>query len=266
MKNVFAFLAVVMLLAGSFFTAAQTHAVTTAIPSPGSLVRGQSFTAVYYIGADGFRYVFPTEKTYFTWYSDFSKVQWITDTQLGKIQIGGNVTYKPGVKMIKIDSDPRTYAVSAGGELHHVASESLATQLYGSAWNTKIDDVPDGFFSNYTISDPIESATDYSAASATSSVEDIDDDKGLASFTVVYLTDNGIETENGASDAEINEGETILFVNTGAEKHSATAEDGSWGTGTLLAGEMFVKRFTESGEYDYFDTYFNENTATITVN
>jgi len=31
--------------------------------------------AVYYLGADGKRYVFPNEKTFSTWYSDFSGVQ-----------------------------------------------------------------------------------------------------------------------------------------------------------------------------------------------
>ena len=116
--------------------------------SSGDLIRGTSFSAVYYMGTDGFRYVFPNDKTYFTWYSDFDDVKFLSDADLAKIQMGGNVTYKPGVKMIKINSDPKTYAVSAGGELRHVGSEALAVSLYGSTWNTKIDDVPDGFFSN----------------------------------------------------------------------------------------------------------------------
>ena len=38
--------------------------------SAGDLIRGTSFSAVYYYGEDGFRYVFPNEKTYKTWYSD----------------------------------------------------------------------------------------------------------------------------------------------------------------------------------------------------
>ena len=32
----------------------------------GDLIRGETFTAVYYLGADGLRYVFPNDKTYFT--------------------------------------------------------------------------------------------------------------------------------------------------------------------------------------------------------
>ena len=44
----------------------------------GDLIRGQSFPAVYYYGRDGFRYVFPNDKAYFTWYSNFDSVKWLT--------------------------------------------------------------------------------------------------------------------------------------------------------------------------------------------
>src|SRR3990167_5556422 len=83
----------------------------------GDLIRGESYSAVYYYGQDGFRYVFPNDKTYFTWYENFDDVKWISDSDLSDIQIGGNVTYKPGVKMIKINSDPKVYVVGSGGEI-----------------------------------------------------------------------------------------------------------------------------------------------------
>ena len=73
-----------------------------------SLIRGETFSAVYYMGADGFRYVFPNSNTYFTWYDDFDAVKMISDSDLATIQIGGNVTYRPGSSMIKIQSDPKT--------------------------------------------------------------------------------------------------------------------------------------------------------------
>jgi hypothetical protein len=93
----------------------QTQALT--VVNSGDLIRGESFSAVYYVGLDGFRYVFPNDKAYFTWYSDFDDVKVITDAELSDIQIGGNVTYKPGVRMVKINTDPKTYAVDAGGTL-----------------------------------------------------------------------------------------------------------------------------------------------------
>ena len=72
----------------------------------GSLIRGTTFTTVYYYAANGKRCVFPNEKTYKSWYSDFSSVQKISDADLTSIPMGcGNVTYKPGSQLLKIQSD-----------------------------------------------------------------------------------------------------------------------------------------------------------------
>lgn len=233
----------------------------------GSLLRGQSFSAVYYLGADGLRYVFPTESAYFTWYSDFSAVQTITDAELGKIQIGGNVTYKPGSYLVKINSDPRTYAIEAGGTLRWVTSEAIAKSLYGSTWNTaQTHDIPDGFFANYQIGDPIMSADDYSVAQARSLTANINEDKDLSAFTTFVIEDSGMFAEGeDESTLTIREGETVLFYNAGDSKHSATADDGTWGTGTLLPSEFLVRRFEERGTYDFYDSYDNSLTGTIVV-
>lgn len=233
----------------------------------GSLLRGQSFSAVYYLGADGLRYVFPTEKTYFTWYSDFSAVKTITDAELGKIQIGGNVTYKPGSYLLKINSDPRTYAIETGGVLRWVTSESIAKSLYGSAWNTtQTHDIPDGFFANYTIGDPIMSADDYSVDQAQTIVADINDDKDLNAYTVFVIEDSRMYAEGeNEPTLTIDERETVLFYNAGDSKHSATADDGTWGTGTLLPNEFLVRRFEDRGTYDFYDSYDNSLTGTIVV-
>ena len=66
--------------------------------------------AVYYLGADGKRYVFPNQPTYNTWYPDFSGVQIVSSTEMSSYPIGGNVTYRPGVKLVKINTDPKVYA------------------------------------------------------------------------------------------------------------------------------------------------------------
>src|SRR3989344_4361505 len=58
----------------------------------GDLIKA-SQPAVYYYGSDGKRYVFPNEKTYKTWYADFSAVKVITDAELATYAIGGNATY-----------------------------------------------------------------------------------------------------------------------------------------------------------------------------
>ncbi|MFC1612270.1 beta strand repeat-containing protein [Patescibacteria group bacterium] len=158
-------------------------AASAASLSSGDLIRA-SLPAVYYYGADGKRYVFPNKKTYDTWYSDFSGVKTITDAELAAITIGGNATYKPGVRMVKITTDPKVYAVAANGSLRWVKSETVATELYGSAWNTMIDDVPDAFFTNYTIGADVAASGDYDKSAVTTAASSINVDKGLSDDVV----------------------------------------------------------------------------------
>ena len=227
----------------------------------GDLIRGESFSAVYYYGTDGFRYVFPNDKAYFTWYQNFDTVKWVSDSDLTKIQIGGNVTYKPGVKMIKINSDPRVYVVSAGGVIRPIASEAVATALYGATWNKMIDDVPDGFFPNYSIGGLIDVASMYNPTSEKADATNINVDKGLVAPTVVNISDSGFSSIT----ITINAGTAVKFVNTGSASHGASADNGKWGTGTLKAGENFSKYFNEVGTFTFHDKYDSSKTATLIV-
>jgi hypothetical protein len=120
----------------------------------GTLIKA-SLPAVYYCGADGKRYVFASDRVFFSWYNGFSGVQTIDDVDLAKIPLGGNVTYRPGKKMIKIQSDPKVYAVARRGVLRWVSTETKASELFGANWNQQIDDVSDAFFVNYTVGTPI---------------------------------------------------------------------------------------------------------------
>jgi hypothetical protein len=121
----------------------------------GTLITSPATDAVYYCGEDAKRYGFPNAATYFTWYDDFSTVQTISPEELAAITLGGTVTYHPGVKLVKIVSDPKVYAVARGGVLRHVASESVATSLYGAGWAKLVEDIPDAFFAAYTYGEPI---------------------------------------------------------------------------------------------------------------
>ncbi len=153
-----------------------------AAPASGSLVRA-SQPSVYYYGPDGKRYVFPNEKTYKTWYADFSGVIKISDADLAAIPLGGNVTYKPGSRMVKITSDSKVYAVDAGGTLRPIQDEAAAKALYGSSWNTMVDDVPDAFFVNYKTGAAVATAADFSPSAATAKAASIAADRGLAAVS-----------------------------------------------------------------------------------
>ncbi|MBU1179496.1 hypothetical protein KJ885_00980 [Patescibacteria group bacterium] len=172
-------------------------AASAADLSSGDLIKA-SLPAVYYYGADGKRYVFPNSKTYFTWYSDFSTVKTVTDAELAAITIGGNATYKPSVKMVKITTDPKVYAVDAGGSLRWVKSETVANALYGVNWNQEIDDVPDAFFTNYTVGTDVASAGDFAKATVLAAATSINVDKGLST--------SGATTGGGALSIAANVG------------------------------------------------------------
>ena len=104
--------------------------------------------SVYYLGANGKRYVFPDEKTYKTWYPDFNGIMTIPRAEMESYLIGGNVSYRPGAKMLKVQTDPRVYVVAKGGVLWHLASEAVARALYGDMWAKEVNDLPDAFFAS----------------------------------------------------------------------------------------------------------------------
>jgi len=161
---------------------------TTVVPPPppppaknyasGDLIKA-SGAAVYYFGADGKRYVFPNLNTFNTWYSDFSAVKTITDSELASITIGGNVTFRPGVKLVKITTDPKVYAVDSHGTLRWISTAAIASALYGANWQSKVADVPDAFFINYKMGTAIENVGDFTPVSVTAGASSINADKGL---------------------------------------------------------------------------------------
>ncbi len=146
----------------------------------GDLIKA-STPAVYYLGADQKRYVFPTESTFRSWYTDFSGVRTITDTELASYPLGGNVTYRPGSRLVKITTDPKVYAVDHGGVLRWVQTAAIASAIFGDGWPQQIDDVQDIIFINYRIGIPISSGADYNPVTTRTSSTNINADKSLSS-------------------------------------------------------------------------------------
>ncbi len=127
--------------------------------SVGDLIRGSS-PAVYLIKSDNKRYLFPNEKTFKTWYADFSAVKTITDLELREIPFGGNMTYKPDVRLLKLPSQPEVYKVEEGGVMRHLTTPEVASSYYGKNWPALVDDLPEIFFADYKIGEPIEAVAE----------------------------------------------------------------------------------------------------------
>ncbi len=261
MKKLIASFSIAALSSGFMGVMPAMAATTLAQVQPGDLIRGSSLPAVYYYGKDGFRYVFPNDKTYFTWYSNFNSVKQLSDVDLAKVQIGGNVTYKPGIKMIKINTDPKTYAIDAGGTLRWVKTEAAAVGLYGATWNKQIDDVPDAFFGNYKHNGAdIESTSDYNKTAVAAEATDPGDDKGLQFPKYVDITSGGF-----GGTLTVSANTAVRFTNKDTQNHTATADDLNWGTGTLKPGESFTRYFKTPGTYTYFCSLHPEMKSTIIV-
>lgn len=147
---------------------------------PARIIKG-SGSALYYCGIDGKRYVFPNAKIYDTWFHDFNGVVTVPDADLSKLQLGGNVTARPGTLLVKIKTDPRVYAVASGGMLRWVPTEELAIRIFGPDWSKEVIDVPDEYFTNYVIGPDVSSAD--SSTSAPLSVQSLYDSWVRASIT-----------------------------------------------------------------------------------
>lgn len=157
-KNSIIFSALSLVIAFGAFAYGATAAET---PVAGSLVKTADSSAIYYVGEDGKLYLFPNDKTYFSWFEDFEEVQVVSDETFGAYTLGGNVYYRPGSLLLKTPTSLKVYAVGIGGELRWIESEEMAEEFYGENWNLLVDDVPDSFFTNYFFGEPIDEVTDY---------------------------------------------------------------------------------------------------------
>ena len=125
----------------------------------GDVFRGVTDPAVYVIRSDGKRGIFPDTETYFSYFDSFDNVVTINDDQLRKLPLGGRVTVRPGTWLVKIQSDPKVYAVEDGTVLRHIPDENTARFLYGDTWNNQVRDVNVVFFKDYNIGEPLPSNT-----------------------------------------------------------------------------------------------------------
>ncbi len=129
----------------------------------GFLVKTPGLPAVYFLGGDGKRHSFPNEHVYFSWFGDFSQVREISVSKMASIGLGEPVRVRPGTWMVKIQSDPKTYAVEPSGIIRWVQTETVATDLFGDQWNKRILDVEPTMFSNYTAGVPLSNSNEHPA-------------------------------------------------------------------------------------------------------
>lgn len=213
----------------------------------GDVIKSDAQSAVYYLGSDGRRYVFPNDKVYFSWYENFDNVRVLPPQQLARIPLGAsNITYRPGKKLVKVPSDPRVYAVDRGGFLRHVYSESLAETLYGLNWQDQIDDLPEIFFLDYREAPPITSAEAYSPASVRSLTTTIAQDKFLPlDVATVSIDASGV----APTTYSVKRGTTVRWMNRDIRTHKILGSN--WTSSEIAPGGVYERVFNELGSYNY---------------
>lgn len=121
----------------------------------GMLVKRPDIQAIYFIDNDNRRHAFVTLSIFNSWFPDFSNVTTIPADILSQIPLGSNVSVRPGTNLVKIESDPKVYAVEDYGILRWIPSESNMISLYGNNWASRVIDLPVSLFINYQIGEPI---------------------------------------------------------------------------------------------------------------
>ena len=110
---------------------------------------------VYLLNAKGERLYFPSEEVYASWYGkDFSGVNVISVNCVNAFpapsQLPLGVNYRPGSQLVKVKIHPDVYVIEPGNKKAKLGSEGVAKALYGDNWSTKVRDVADEWWSNFT--------------------------------------------------------------------------------------------------------------------
>ena len=231
----------------------------------GDLIKASGAAVYYYDADEDERWVFPNEKTFKTWFSDFSKVKKVTDAELAAIPIGGNIVYRSGGRLVKITTDPKVYAVQPSGELCWVMTEEVAIELWGKDWSKWVDDVPDAFFAgNYEVNEdcaieeamhPAGSLIKYKGESDVFLVADVDGEKvkrlvasGDAFAANMFMDKYVVQTDIVYEDGDDITGaeDELLDVSQAATDAGDDGADGDDGDGVVSGGDLMVSLASDS--------------------
>lgn len=124
----------------------------------GDLVKTDNSTTVYYYSsATNTRHAFPNIHVFLSWFTldDLNQVKDVANDQIKNAALGKNMTYKPGTRLVKIQTDPRVYAIGYNNTLQWIETEDTAKFYYGNDWADRVDDINVAFFGDYTIGNSV---------------------------------------------------------------------------------------------------------------
>ncbi|MFA6526488.1 MAG: hypothetical protein WCT26_03720 [Candidatus Buchananbacteria bacterium] len=115
-------------------------------PIQGDLIKASGNPAVYYVDGNGYRHLFPTEATFFTWYAGSwrdQSIKTISSSEFSQIASGKNVTARPGSNLLRFENSLVMYAILPDARLCHAPAH------YGNYQYNRALVIPVGFQVDY---------------------------------------------------------------------------------------------------------------------
>ncbi|HEX9664421.1 MAG TPA: hypothetical protein VGA49_01215 [Patescibacteria group bacterium] len=113
---------------------------------------------IYYVSDNGKRYIFPNTGTFKSWFGEYqSEIKQASFEELAEIELGGNVTYRPGY-LIQTPTDPKIYWTSFNSQLRPFVSQDIVQEIYGKNWVDLAEELENFYFTNYEIGEAIYQA------------------------------------------------------------------------------------------------------------
>jgi len=119
----------------------------------GQFIRSYGFNTIYYVDEDLVRHPFWDSNTFFTYADSFDEVVWVTDATLPTMTMGSPILPQAGVVLVKIQSDPKVYAIDTDNVLRWVPDEATAITLYGESWADYVIDLEPTTFARFSVGD-----------------------------------------------------------------------------------------------------------------
>lgn len=116
------------------------------IPMAGDLIKTTKSPAVYIVDDNLKRHLFANEATFWTWYTGGwtkQSIKVISVDDFENLELGKNVTARPGTNLIQFDNGNKLYAVTPGGVLCEVRA------LYGSDLSGRTIKIQSSFETDY---------------------------------------------------------------------------------------------------------------------
>ena len=146
MKKFLTYSVVVATIAWSLGISAVLPAAAAYTATDGDIIKTATYSAVYYVYG-GKKYLFVNRATFGTWKDNFDGLKVVSQSDFDSLPLGGNVTARPGVSLVKFDNSSAVYAVTPGAVLVKISDSAALTALYGSASPIVIQS---SFEANYT--------------------------------------------------------------------------------------------------------------------